>query len=315
MDKENRSDKIFFMGKQIDVISVLIEDKNIVVRGKFLKTAMIKDEIFDNGIENPEIFIKHLSNAISTDIFVFGQKIPNLNPKYNYYHEMDNVAVLEVTSYDDWWNKKIDRTERKMVKKAERKGVQVKIVEIDNEFINGIKGIYDETPIRQGRFFWHYKKDFEVVKMENIPYLDRAQFVGAYYNGELIGFSKIVFTNNRADHIQLLSKISHRDKSPTNALIAKAVEICANKGIKYLTYGKYTYGNKGEDSLSKFKKRNGFEKICIPKYYIPLTLKGKIFLFLNLHKRFIDIFPPPVVKFLVDFRENLYLYNYNRLKS
>ena len=69
--------------------------------------------------------------------------------------------------------------------------------------------------------------------------------------------------------------MKHRDKAPTNALIAKAVEVCAEKGISYLTYGKYHYGKKDAKSLSDFKMRHGFDKIDIPRYYVPLTLKAK----------------------------------------
>ena len=45
--------------------------------------------------------------------------------------------------------------------------------------------------------------------------------------------------------MQVLSKMGHLDKSPQNALIAKAVEICENEGIPYLTYANYVYERSG----------------------------------------------------------------------
>ena len=69
----------------------------------------------------------------------------------------------------------------------------------------------------------------------------------------LLGLKRYIYTGNRADPIQLISKIKDRDKSPTNALIAKSIEVCAQKGISYLTYGKYLYGKKSADSLASSK--------------------------------------------------------------
>ena len=69
--------------------------------------------------------------------------------------------------------------------------------------------------------------------------------------------------------------MKHFDKRPTNALIAKAVEICEQRGFAYLTYCNYVY-NDPDSSLTEFKRRNGFEQVLVPRYYIPLTLQGRI---------------------------------------
>ena len=69
--------------------------------------------------------------------------------------------------------------------------------------------------------------------------------------------------------------MKHYDKRPANALIAKAVEICEQEGISHLMYCNYVY-NDPKSSLTEFKRRNGFEKVLLPRYYIPLTPKGKI---------------------------------------
>ena len=41
------------------------------------------------------------------DIFTFLQKLPETTPKYNYPMEMDNLAVLPVSTFDNWWNNQI----------------------------------------------------------------------------------------------------------------------------------------------------------------------------------------------------------------
>lgn len=293
-------------GRERRVRSCVIDGKTVVVNGSFLKTASIKDAICDEGIRDPEEFRRILQQLGLADLFTFEQKLPDTAPRFTYYFEWDNVAALHITSAEDWWNNQIHNDARRMVRKAEKKNVVVKVVPFSDELVDGIKAIYDETPVRQGKLFWHYGKERSQVRKDNSSFLERSDFLAAYCDGDLIGFSKIIYTGQRADHIQLLSKIKDRDKSPTNALIAKAVEICAARGIPYLTYDKFQYGKKRADSLSDFKTRNGFVKVELPKYFIPLTTKGKIALILNLHRRLIDVLPAFMIDILLLVRMKAY---------
>ena len=88
---------------------------------------------------------------------------------------------------------------------------------------------------RQDKPFWHYGKDFETIKREMSDRLDRSEFIGAYYNNDLIGFIKIIDAGTYLDIVEILSMIEHRDKAPTNALMAKAVEICDKKSFPILS--------------------------------------------------------------------------------
>jgi hypothetical protein len=280
------------------------------VTGTFLKIASIKDELCDDGVHTPETIINELKKTGTADIFTFDQKLPETDPRFKYYFEWDNLAVLHIKSFEHWWNKQIHNDARRMVRKAEKKGVVAKVVPFTDELVRGIKDIYDESPIRQGKLFWHYKKDFKTIKEDNLPFLERSEFIGAYYNNELIGFEKIIYTGNRADPTQLISKIKDRDKSPTNAIVAKCVETCAQRGISFLTYANYVYGRKGTDSLGEFKKRNGFEKVGIPRYYIPLTIKGELALKLKLHRDLIEMIPSFLLVFLLKLRSKFYSLKY-----
>jgi hypothetical protein len=309
---EIKKEEISIKGKKVAVDATVIDGKTIVVTGKFIRIAGIKDDICDDGIQNPEIIIKELKKIKKADIYTFEQKLPETEPKYKYLYELDNLAVLKIQSYEYWWDKQINNDARRMVRKAEKNGVTVRVEPFSDDLVRGIKSIYDEMPLRQGKPFWHYKKNFDTVKSDNSTYLDRSEFICAYYNNELIGFDKIFYTGNRADQIQLVAKMKHRDKSPTNAIIAKTIDVCAKKGITYLTYGKYYYGSKGDDSLSDFKKRNGFEKIDFPRYYIPLSLKGKIAVKLKLYKRFVSFLPSSLVEFLIKIRTIMYTIKYSK---
>jgi len=74
--------------------------------------------------------------------------------------------------------------------------------------------------------------------------------------------------------MHIVSMLQYRDKAPTNALVAQAVRSCADRGISYLVYSKFAYGKKEKSSLSEFKERNAFERVDIPRYYVPMTRWG-----------------------------------------
>jgi len=294
------------------VPSCVIEGKTVVVDGTLLKVASIKEATGDEGIGDPESFVYQLRHLAKADLFTFDRKLPDTESNFNYYFEWDNVAAIRITSAEAWWNNQIHNDARRMVRKATKNNVVVKVVPFSEELVRGIKSIYDETPMRQGKRFWHYGKDYGQVKKDKTSFLERSDFIGAFYKGELIGFTKIVYTGKRADALHLISKIKDRDKAPTNALIAKAVEVCASKGMTYLTYDRFEYGNRGVDSLSDFKMRNGFVKVPIPRYFIPLSLKGKIALKLKLHRTLVEFLPNFLIDIFLRMRTKAYRIKYRR---
>jgi len=222
------------------------------------------------------------------DIFSFWQRFPDIKPRYRYFMEWDDVAVLEVKSFEDWWQN-IDRKTRNMIRKAEKSGVVVREVVPDENFWKGVVEIYNETPIRQGRLFRHFGKDLEDVRAKFEPWISQSTFIGAYYGHELIGLIQLLHTDKYTLISQILSKMKYFNMAPNNAMIAKAVEICGNKGMKYLIYAKMSEG-----TLGHFKRSNGFIKRHVPRYYVPLTLKGRIVLSLHLQHGLRGIIPSSV---------------------
>jgi len=299
-------EEVSIKGISTAVNSINTGGKTIIILGKVIKIASVKDDVCDNGINNPEVIIEELRKSKKADIFTFDQKLPDTKPKFDYYFEMDNHAALEIESFEYWWNKQIGNDARRMVRKAEKQGVVAKVVSFSDELVSGIKEIYDEAPVRRGKPFWHYNKTFSEVKADNASFLERSDFIGAYLGEELIGFDKIIYTDCWAAQIQLISKLKYRDKCPINALLAEAVKVCAEKEIRFLTYGSYIYGKKGADPLTDFKKRNGFKKIDYPKYYVSLTLKGRIALKFGFHKSLLETLPTVFVDILLKMRTKYY---------
>src|SRR3989454_6188858 len=230
--------------------------RSILVQGRVIRIARLEADGFE-VLEDPDaalIDLRQLERRI--DLFTFIQKLPDTSPKYGYPMEWDNVAALPVSTFDHWWTRQINDKTRNMVRRAEKKGVAVREVPFDDVLVQGISAIYNESPIRQGKPFWHYGKDLETVRRENGTFLDRSVFIGAFLEESLIGFAKLVTDENhgQAGLMQIISMIQHRDKAPTNALIAQAVRSCAERGIPYLVYSKFSYGKKQRASLSDFKQ-------------------------------------------------------------
>src|SRR5258708_38943570 len=94
--------------------------------------------------------------------------------------------------------------------------------------------------------------------------------------------------------MHIVSMLQHRDKAPTNALVAQAVRSCADRGISSLVYSKFAYGKKLRSSLSDFKERNGFQCVDIPRYYAPLTRWGALAFGLGLHNRLTERMSEPL---------------------
>jgi hypothetical protein len=270
--------------------------KEIRIRGKLIRIAFLDAEGY-RFLEDPEVALEYLRSCRSRiDLFTFIQKLSDTSPKFHHPMEWDNMAALRVSTFDDWMKHQIDFKARNKVRKAEKNGVVVREVPLDDTLVRGITAIYNECPIRQGKRFWHYGKDFEAVRQMNGTFLDQSIFIGAFFQDNLIGFVKLVSDENRdqAGLMQIVSMIQHRDKAATNALIAQSVRSCADRGISHLWYANFSYGKKQPDSLADFKRHNGFQKVDLPRYYIPLTVAGRIALRLGLHNSTAEWIPEPL---------------------
>ena len=112
----------------------------------------------------------------------------------------------------------------------------------------------------------------------------------------------MVYVDHVATLFHIISMNQHYDKRPMNALITKAAEICEQKKISQLIYGKFIYGNKRRSSLVEFKRRNGFQQINFPRYYVPLTLGGEVFVRLRLYRGLSGLIPEPILQPLLSIR-------------
>lgn len=287
---------------------IMAGGKEVRISGRWLRMAELEGDGYE-FLDNPGPMIEALrQSGTRIDLFTFMQRLPESAPKYSYPMEMDNLAAVPVSTFDNWWTKQIRPEARNRVRQAEKKGLTVREVPFGEELVKGIWEIYNESPTRQGRKFPHYGKDFDTVYKEEATFLDSSIFIGAFLEEKLIGFVKLTAdeTRTQTNLMNILSMIKYRDKAPTNALIAQSVRTCAEHGISYLVYQRYTYGKKQADGIMKFKEVNGFKQMDLPRYYVPLTLLGRIAFSFKLHHRLVDRLPASLVGKVRDFRNSWY---------
>jgi hypothetical protein len=283
-------------------------DQDIRVDGRLLRIARLEADGYE-FLNDPEPVLEGVrKSGKRVDLFTFTQNLLETSPKYSYPMEWDNFAALRVTTFDNWWNKQIRSFPRNRARQAEKKGVSVREVPFDDALIRGIWEVYNECPVRKGKRFRHFGKDIDTVRKEEETFLDTSVFIGAFLGPQLIGFIKMTWNQPRtqANLMNIVSMLQHRDKAPTNALVAQAVRSCADRNIQYLAYQSFSYGKKQQDSLSHFKEINGFQRIVVPRYYVPLTSLGREAFRLGLHHKLIDHLPERLVARLRKVRSEWY---------
>ncbi len=284
------------------VAQVRLDNTPLVVRGRLLTVARLKDEWYDD-IGDPEPKIQALRQSLPRpDLFTFWQRLPDITPSYSYYHEAEAISALPLSDFKHWWEKQIKTDTRKKAKRPEKRGVEIRVVSLDDDFVRGVMGVFNETPVRRGRPFRHYGLDFETLKARLSNDLSISKFIGAYYEGSLVGFVKLVYAEGRfANPGLIVSKLEFRNKYVNNALLAKAVEVCTQDNIPYLTYTGWRRGSQAE-----FLVRHGFQKTLMPRYWIPLTAKGAVALRLGLHRNIRTYIPDRLLGRVLDLRGALY---------
>jgi hypothetical protein len=276
-------------GKPARIECVDISGQSYCLSRGLIVMVRLEDEWYED-VNDPDQVIAALKAAsVRADIFTFWQRPAETKPRHRFPTEWESLAVLPVTTFNDWWNKQIKPETRNLVRKAQKKGVEVHEAVYDDDFVRGMTAIFNETPVRQGRRFWHYGKDCETVKQQFSRYLFREDLLGAYCHDELIGFMMLGNAGRYGVVGQIISKIEHRDKSPNNALMAKAVEVCERKGLPQLVYA-----NWGDGPLVNFKRHNGFHEMRLPRYYVPLTRRGHLVIRLGQHRGWKALVPANV---------------------
>lgn len=288
-------------GAPVSVKCVQIDGRTYIISKDLISVARLEEEWYDDVVAPESVAAKLARSNIRPDIFTFWQRVPDTTPNYDYCMEWESLAVLPIQTFDHWWNKQIKPATRNMVRKSQKAGVEVRQAALDDEFVQGMVDIFNESPVRQGFRFWHYGKDPKTIKTQFSQFLFREDLIGAYYQGELIGFAMVAHAGRYGMIGMFIAKMKHRDKATNNALMAKAVEVCAKRHLPYLIYTTWR-----QTSLVDFKRHSGFQEVKVPRYFVPLTSKGKLAIKLGIHRGLKESLPPFVKKPLKELRKRWY---------
>jgi hypothetical protein len=78
-----------------------------------------------------------------------------------------------------------------------------------------------------------------------------------------------------------------------------------------LVYGKHVYGKKENSPVTEFKRRNSFERLDFPRYYVPLTRRGSFAIRYRLYRGIKELVPETVVTLFLTTRAVIYRHGLN----
>src|SRR5262245_55625309 len=100
-------DTVYHRGKPVSVEGIQIDNKRLIVQGRFLTVARLRDEWYEEP-GDPELIIKALKRCSPRpDIFTFWQRLPDTVPLYSYRHEPQFLSALPLKDFKYWWEKQI----------------------------------------------------------------------------------------------------------------------------------------------------------------------------------------------------------------
>jgi hypothetical protein len=289
-------------GRPVQLRCIEMDQQTYTVSDGPIRIVTLEDEWYED-VRDPAAVVETLTRTrggAGADLFSFWQRVPDVEPRHDYHHEWEDVAVVPA-DHQAWLMTRIKPRIRSQLRKAEKEGLVLRQTSYDEAFVRGMTAIFNETPIRQGRPFWHYGKDVDTVRQQFSRYVHREHMIGAYYRDELIGFIMLGNAGRYGVTGQIISSVAHRDKATNVSLVGKAVEVAESLGLQYVVYLHWS-----EDSLGEFKRRSGFEPVRVPRYFVPVSARGRMALAAGLHRGWRGLVPPRMLKAAKDLRSRLY---------
>jgi hypothetical protein len=103
------------------------------------------------------------------------------------------------------------------------------------------------------------------------------------WQGEVVGICRTRFNGEVSVVTQFMTSLEARRqcKGISNLMLARQIELLAERGVRYLVYGKFGV----LPSLDRFKVNNGFTPTPVNYNYLLLTPKARALGLLGLHRR------------------------------
>src|SRR5690348_11989529 len=106
---------------------IKVSGVDVRITGRTLRIARPDADGYES-LKNPEAVIGELrSSGVRVDVFTFLELWPGNSPVYPYPTEIDNAAVIPISTFDNWW-KQIRPEARNRARQAEKKGIVLREV-------------------------------------------------------------------------------------------------------------------------------------------------------------------------------------------
>src|SRR5690349_10240512 len=98
--------EVSIKGRIQQVPAFRFDDVVIITKGDFVRIAEIFDEYWlpAKSLPDPYHVLAELQTVgYKADLFTFAQRAPDAHPQFPFHMELDNVAVIPLSSYDAWF--------------------------------------------------------------------------------------------------------------------------------------------------------------------------------------------------------------------
>lgn len=142
-------------GSAVKVRCAQIHDRPVVAMKGWVTIAKVMDEEWWDGeaVPLPEEFVATIrrNRTLGADIFTFGGTFAVPEPCFDFPFERESIAAVRTNSFADWWNNRVSSDLRKDVRKAAKRGVEVRCVPFTDDLVRGIKGDLRRKPYSAGK--------------------------------------------------------------------------------------------------------------------------------------------------------------------
>jgi len=199
---------------------------------------------------------------------------------YIYAH----MLPINQKTFEEVWIRDFSKHARNAVRKAEKRGVNIRPVDEIAEHIDDIITCNLSSLKRHGRPLMYphcYREPFLKYLSDTKSKCDsHFHIYGAFWRNRLIAYMSTIEFNRLMTITLAMSSSPHLDKSPNNALIAHIVRSACERRFEwiYYSFGRVSsaYSRGLLPGLLRFKFEHGFREVPIPIYRLALTKTGSI---------------------------------------
>jgi len=198
-----------------------------------------------------------------------------------------HMIRTENSTFEEIWRHRFKRRNREEIRKAEREGVSVIIIDTVDSMHTWIDDIYRcnvSTLARQGRWGAYPDSYKEVVLSELVRAKkllgEHFNVYGAIYEGRLIAYLVVQDYNKLIYPTKAMSRTRFLGKNPNAVLVAHLVKQACERRFHWVEYGFDRVRRDGKipslyPGIQIWRRKFGFKEVPIPIYRLGLTRAGK----------------------------------------